>query len=371
MKNQTTIKFIINLSIFLFLSGGCATANSGVGGPAQFSGIQNPSIGTRSTPVSASSAEAPKTLPAEKSNTRKAKFRKTIAVTQFENRTTAAGQINLGQGMADQLVNALVQSDNFVVLERQTLGDVLKEQDFDQSERAASSTVAKSGKVLPAQILIKGTITEFALKESGGGAGISYMGFSLGNEHSVSHVGLILRIIDTTSGQVLDSVRIEGKAAGEGYKMGVAYMGFGFEAEKYQNTALSKSVQMVIDQAVGVIARNLNEIPFRGKIIKAKGDTYYTNIGKRNRVTGGDIFDVYSPGEELYDPDTGEKLGSLKKKIGRVVISMPEDKYSKAFSTQGQSFAEGYFLSESTGPMESNLPSGPSSEESDHNEKPL
>ena len=226
---------------------------------------------------------------------RKAQFRKIIAVSRFENRTTAAGQINLGSGMSDQLTNALVQSDNFIVLERQGLSDVLREQDFARSGRAAQSTVSRTGNAISAQILIKGTITEFAEQEAGAGAGISFKGFSVGTESVESHVALILRIIDTTTGQVLDSVRLEGKAKGSGYKFGVAYMGFGFDAEKFKNTALSKCVQMVIDNAVDMIAKNLSNLPFEGKIVKVKDDTYYTNIGSRNRVSGGDVFDVYSP----------------------------------------------------------------------------
>ncbi len=277
---------------------------------------------------------------------RKAQFRKIIAVSRFENRTTAAGQINLGSGMSDQLTNALVQSDNFIVLERQGLSDVLREQDFARSGRAAQSTVARTGQAISAQILIKGTVTEFAENESGGGAGISFKGFTVGTESVESHVALILRIIDTTTGQVLDSVRLEGKAKGSGYKFGVAYMGFGFDAEKFKNTALSKSVQIVIDNAVEMISRNLNELPFEGKIVKVKDDTYYTNIGSRNKVSGGDVFDVYSPEDVLIDPDTGENLGSLRKKVGTVVISMPQEKYSKAFASQGQAFKKGYVLRE-------------------------
>ncbi|GJL77266.1 MAG: hypothetical protein NPINA01_02550 [Nitrospinaceae bacterium] len=309
----------------------------------------NPLKTAEPTPVKRTPGRAGAPVAIKKNNLQqipKAQFRKTIAVARFENRTTAAGQINLGSGMADQLTNALVESANFVVLERASISDVLYEQDFARSGRARASKVAKTGSVVPAQIMIKGAITEFQLEESGGGVGLSYNGFSLGGESATAHVGLILRIIDTTSGEVIDSVRLEGKSKGTGYKVGVSYMGFGFDAEKFENTALSKSVQMVIDKAVRVIANNLNQIPFEGKIIKVSGDSLYTNIGSRNNVFGGDMFDVYAPGTELIDPDTGEKLGSLKKKVGTVVVSSPEEKYSKAFASNGQVIKKGYILIE-------------------------
>ena len=277
---------------------------------------------------------------------RKARFRKTIAITRFKNRTTAAGQINLGSGMTDQLTNALVQSDNFVLLERESISSVLNEQDFARGNRTTNSTIARTGNIVPAQILIKGAITEFQLEESGSGVGLSYQGFSVGNESSQSHVALILTIIDTTSGQVLNSVRLEGKAKGTGYKFGISYMGIGIDANKFDNTALSKSVQLVIDRAVDAIANQLNQIPYEGNIVTAVGGAYYTNIGSRNNVYGGDIFDVYAPGMELFDPNTGEKLGSLKKKVGMLVVSSPEEKYSKAFALSGQTFKAGYILKE-------------------------
>jgi curli biogenesis system outer membrane secretion channel CsgG len=316
-------------------------AESRYDGPTTPSEVQN--IPDSVIPSPTTSSTVKKNQPPK---IKKAQFRKTIAITRFKNRTTAAGQINLGSGMTDQLTNALVVSDNFVLLERESISNVLNEQDFARGNRTQRSTVAQTGRVVPAQILIKGAITEFQLEESGSGVGLSYQGFSLGNESSQSHVALILTIIDTTSGQVIDSVRLEGKAKGTGYKFGISYMGIGVDANKFDNTALGKSVQIVIDRAVEAIAKKLNQIPFEGNIITTVGDSYYTNIGSRNNVLGGDVFDVYAPGRELFDPNTGEKLGSLKKKVGMLVVSSPEEKYSKAYALNGLVFKEGYILKE-------------------------
>jgi len=336
MKIQKILKISILLGVVLF--GGCASVpNSNEGADTgTLNSLNDPEVQLTET------VETSK----KKLEIRKAQFKKTIAVARFENRTTAAGQINLGSGMADQLTNALVQSDNFVVLERSSISDVLYEQDFARSGRTQASTVAKTGRVVPAQILIRGSITEFQLQESGAGVGVSYKGFSVGGENSIAHLALILRIIDTSTGLILDSIRLEGKAEGKGYKFGVAYMGLGVEGEKFDNTALSKAVQQVIDRGVERIAHNLNQIPFQGKVVWVEGDSFYTNIGSRNNVYGGDLFDVYSPGDELIDPDTGENLGSLKKKIGTVVISSPQKKFSKAFSANDEILKAGYILME-------------------------
>jgi len=338
IKIQETFRSVVLLGLLLL--GGCVSANGEIA-------VDSDTAATsmRGTDVPLMNGGDPQK---DRPKIRKAQFRKTVAVTRFENRTTAAGQINLGSGMADQLIHALMESENFVVLERSSLSDMLNEQDFSRSNRAQTSTVAQTGRMVPAQILIQGSITEFQLQESGAGVGVSYKGFSVGGESSLAHIALILKTIDTSTGQILDSIRLEGKAEGKGYKFGVSYMGVGVDAEGFENTALSKVVQKIIDRAVLRIAKNLNRIPFQGKIIKNLNDSFYTNIGSRNNVYAGDMFDVYSPGDELLDPDTGENLGSLKKKVGTVVVSVPKGKYSKVFATTEEVLKEGYILMEKT-----------------------
>ena len=279
-------------------------------------------------------------------NTDKARFKKTVAVSRFENKAAARGQINLGRGMSDQLADALVNSGNFVVVERQTLSDVFSEQDLARSGRAARSKTAQTGKVVPSQILIKGTITEFESETSGGGSGLSFKGITLGQESTTAHVGLLLRIIDTTSGEVLASERVEGKAESGGTKIGLSKGGYGFETEGFKNTPLGKATQIAIDRAVFKVIEKLNALPFQGKIINVKGETIYTNIGERNGATPGDVFTVYSAGEDMIDPDTGENLGAEEEKVGTVKITSVKEKFSKASIASGQAFAKGFLLKE-------------------------
>jgi len=99
--------------------------------------------------------------------THAATLKKIVAVSSFENKTTWRGQVDLGDGMADQLTDALMQSGQFTVMERQQLGAVVAEQDLANSGRAQKSQSAQTGKLVNAQILIKGTVTEFQENSSG------------------------------------------------------------------------------------------------------------------------------------------------------------------------------------------------------------
>ena len=276
----------------------------------------------------------------------KAKYKKTVAVSRFENKTNARGQLTLGRGMSDQLADALVNSGNFVVVERQNLSDVLTEQDFARSGRTAKSKTAQTGKVVPSQILIKGTVTEFESETSGGGSGFSFKGITLGQESTNAHVGLMIRIIDTTTGEVLASERVEGKAESGGTKIGLSKGGYGFETEGFKSTPLGKATQIAIDRAVFQIIEKLNAMPFEGKIIQVKGETIYTNIGERNGAAPGDVFTVFSTGEEMIDPDTGESLGSEEEKVGTIKLTSVKEKFSKASVASGQAFAKGFLVKE-------------------------
>jgi curli biogenesis system outer membrane secretion channel CsgG len=265
-------------------------------------------------------------------------LKKVVAVSNFENKSSygGGGQWNLGTGMSDQLTDALIQSGQFTVLERETLGDVMAEQDLAASGRMQKSNSARTGKLTSAQILIKGAVTEFDLQSSGSGGGIGIKGFRLGSSKEEAHVGLIIRLIDTTTAEVLDSKRVEGKATAGGLSIGVDVGDFDFGSDSFAKTPLGKATQITIDNAVKYIADKLKDLPFQGRVIKASSpDDIYISAGETVNAREGDEFTVYSKGEELIDPDTGELLGVEEEKVGAVKIHTVKEKYSKAKATSG------------------------------------
>ena len=102
----------------------------------------------------------------------KTALKKTVAVFKFDNDSGFNSIGELGQDFSIQLSDALVQSGKVIVLSRKELDVVMAEQDLAASGRFAKSRTAKTGKIIPAQILIKGQITEFAQNSSGGGQGV-------------------------------------------------------------------------------------------------------------------------------------------------------------------------------------------------------
>lgn len=264
--------------------------------------------------------------------------KKLVAVAKFENKTSVSGQINLDSGMSEQLTDALIQSGQFIVLERADVEGVLEEQNFGASGRATSTGGAKIGAMNRAQILIKGAITEFEMQESGGGQGLNIKGFSLGSSSSNAHVAVIIYLYDTTTGQVLDSQRCEGKAESGGLSIGVAQRDWGFGTSGFKSTPLGKATQMAIDNAVVYITRKMASVPWQGRIVKAEGDKLYLNVGRSGGINVGDEFNVYREGEALIDPESGLNLGAEATKIGRVQVTQVQDKFAIATPTAGSGF---------------------------------
>ena len=165
---------------------------------------------------------------------------------------------------------------------------------------------------------------------SGGGSGISLAGIRLGAAGGETHVAVIIRLINSTTGEIIVSKRVEGKAKSSGYNVGLNVGGFSFGNDSFKKSPIGKTVQIVIDRAVYYIAQELEKLPFEGRIIKARGKSVFVSAGERNGTKVGDEFIVFSKGEEFKDPATGEILGFDEEEIGRIKITKVKAKYSMA-----------------------------------------
>ena len=256
-------------------------------------------------------------------------IKKTVAVFDFENDSGYDNWHRIGRDFSDQLSDALVQSGKVIVLTRKDLDVVLAEQDLANSNRFAKSNSAKIGKAIPAQILVKGKITDFEENTSSGGQGLRIKGFSLGAKKSSATIGVIIQLIDSTTGEILDSKRIDGEAKSGGLSFG--YSGsFDINSSGFKKTPVGKAAQMAIDRAVHYLTKKLANVPWRGKVILTKEDTIFVNAGMNAGIEQGDLFEVYREGESLIDPDTGMDLGSERSRIGDIKVFEVREKFSKA-----------------------------------------
>lgn len=182
--------------------------------------------------------------------------RPAVAVMDFDYGTIDNwwGQYDIGKGMADQVIDALVNDGTFRVIERKKLDTVLAEQDFAHSDRAdpSAAKVAKIGKVLGVKYIIAGSITKFSTEKRG--AGVRVHGIGLGGSKAKSEVALTARIIDVTTGEIVASAKGLGESnKGGGFDFAKGGFGVGTNSEEWRNSALGQAQEKACNEFVAAI----------------------------------------------------------------------------------------------------------------------
>ena len=189
-----------------------------------------------------------------------------IAVADFDVKAAqATGEI--GTGLREMLVTALMNSNRFRVLERQVLDAVMKEQELGASG-AAQAGGAQRGMIKTADIIITAAVTEFEPNASGGGGGIGgggsvgsgILGGLIGAATNKAHMALDIRIIDASTSEVLAATRVQGEAkdVAGGFMVGFAGgFGLGGGLSMYKNTPMEKAIRVCIIEAVRYISQTV------------------------------------------------------------------------------------------------------------------
>ena len=182
-----------------------------------------------------------------------------IAISRFTDKTAKGwwtGQI--GDGMAEMLATALFNTNRFIVIERQTLQDVLAEQDLGASGRIKKETAAPIGQIEGAELLVTGAVTEFEPGSSGIGGGIgggssSIAGGILGGIKR-SHIAIDIRVIDTKTSRLVAATSAEGTATDIGGLVGMAGGKLGGGLGGWHKQPIEKALRVAIGAATNYIA---------------------------------------------------------------------------------------------------------------------
>lgn len=197
-----------------------------------------------------------------------------IAVAQFKDKTGKGWWTGaIGDGMADMLATALFHTNRFIVLERQTVSDVLREQDLATAGRIKKGTEAPTGEIEGAELLVTGAVTEFEGAASGGGGGIGGFGTAgrilggLVGGLKKAHMAIDVRVIDTKTSRIVAATSVEGEAtdfalggalagAGGGGALGGALGG-------WSKTPTEKALRICIQEAVKFIVAKTPPVYYR------------------------------------------------------------------------------------------------------------
>src|SRR6056297_713746 len=187
-----------------------------------------------------------------------------IAVARFENKSADSRNWwspQIGDGMADMLTTALVNSGRYIVLERQNLDTVLDEQDLGASGRIRQDTAADIGEIEGAELLVVAAVTEFdgntgGMRAGGGGIGGRVLGALSGGSRK-AHMAIDLRVVDSRTSRILAATSVEGEA--KDFDIGGALggwsgsVGLGGALSTWENTPREKALRAVIEASVDYV----------------------------------------------------------------------------------------------------------------------
>jgi len=272
----------------------------------------------------------------------KGNLRYSITVSKFENKAGWRGRWDLGDGFTEIMTDVLQQSGWFIVLgDKEMRREALDEQDFAASGRTARGKKApKIGRMTPAQLLVKGAITHVQESTKGGRGGLSFKGIRIGGSGDSAEVNMTLYLVNSETGQVRASTKVVGKSGRKGLSLGYfgsKLGGLTGDLAGFKKDNLGKACEDAVAQAARFLIEQLENIPWEGTIILAKGDKIIINRGEREGVEVGNRFTV---GEvaELVDDDTGEVLDTEVTEIAAVEITQVKEKiaYCKALKNSSK-----------------------------------
>jgi curli biogenesis system outer membrane secretion channel CsgG len=276
--------------------------------------------------------------------------KKRVAVMNFDY-ATVQGSVqaifgvnqDIGKGIADLLVDKLVNDGTYSVIERKMLDKIIAEQNMSNSDRFDSNSAAKIGKLLGVDAIIVGSITQFGRDDKktsvGGGALGGITGrFGVGGvskSESKAVVAVTARMINTETAEILASAtgRGESQRSGTGLigaggsSAGLGGGGLDMRSSNFGQTILGEAVHSAVDNTAQQLEAKAGSMPTRvvtidGLVADASQDgTLILNVGSSAGVKVGDVLAVKRVGRKITDPATGKVLRSIEDPIGEVTIT--------------------------------------------------
>lgn len=212
---------------------------------------------------------------------------------------------------------SLQATRKFEVLTRQkeTLGAIREEQEFAKSD-FAKGDAAQESQFENANFLVIPIVQDFKFYRSAKPVP------NISNKYIRRDSGLLeinAQVVDTESGAIKTTFYLKSTFA---TKDEVVNSKRGAPSSVHFIKMAKKVSAQMADQLVDTV--------FPMRVLNSQGNQVWINRGKDGGLKVGDILNVYCPGEELVDPDTGESLGSAEMLVGKIKVTRVNPKFTIA-----------------------------------------
>jgi len=234
------------------------------------------------------------------------RYKLKVAVGRFTNETNYGRSLmvdtdfdRIGKQASDMLTSRLIQSGQFVVLERTDINKITKEHEISGDARLVGSDT-----------LLIGSVTEFGRSVSGTG------GFLSSTKVQTAKAKVDVRLVDVKTGHAYFSAIGAGEATTETGEVA----GFGSRAA-YDAALNDRAIAAAISDVIDKLVSKLGDRKWKTDILEEKNGQVFISGGKNQGLREGDILSVMEAGDTVKSKQTGFNISLPPKLVAKIRIS--------------------------------------------------
>ena len=257
-------------------------------------------------------------------------------------------QQDIGKGIRAMLVKRIADANNLVVVERAKVNDLMKEQDFNASNRVKQGSGARVGRIAGADAVLAGDIIIFGRDDKkrsvkgGGIIGGVLGGIASSKNEDKAVVSIDYRLIDAETSEVIATGEARGESVRKGNALGaiggalgkgVAGVQVDMTSSNFAETIIGEATQDCVNKLADILKEQSSTMKkavreVETSVADVTGNTLVIAAGGNDGVNVGEVFEIHEIVREVKDPTTKEVLDRITNKVGEMTITSVRDKIS-------------------------------------------
>lgn len=243
----------------------------------------------------------------------------------------------MGQKASTLINQALYEAGAFQLIERREIDTIMKEHNLASSGAVTAQTAVQLGKLLGADYMLLGSVTEFSWDKYSGRIPYSsrVLGGSRGELYNYNST-ITVRLVNVETGEIA----YMGSGSGSHRAFGVGFRGYDASAESSYDSVANETFMPAVEKiAQDIRSEAGNFVTYQGfgRVADVASGEVYINRGSKDGVAAGQRFYVKRMGREIVDPDTGKVLSRRTQDVGVIeVVSVEGPNFSICKIVEGE-----------------------------------
>ncbi len=227
------------------------------------------------------------------------------------------------QLLQEELEKALISIRKFNVVTRskEKMESISREQNFSSSSMSSGNAANKGG-MDAANYLVQPSVNDFVFYRS------AVPVPNIDNKYFRQDSGrlwIYVDVLETTSGQIKSSFFLKSSFA---TKKQIVNSRKGAPADRHFLSMAKQAGHQLAEQMLNTV--------FPIIAVKVDSNQVWMNRGNDGGLKTGDMLNIYSPGEALIDPYTGENIGTAERLIGQLKVERVNPKFTTGITVLGE-----------------------------------